>query len=123
MTWDAMLRFTRVELELLLDYDMVLMFERGIRGGICQVSHRYAVANNSYMPNINDKEESSFITYLDASNLYGHAMRRPLPQGKSRFPRYLPPERGIQNRIYFRSGCIPLNFTISTMIFRFWQNP
>jgi DNA polymerase type B, organellar and viral/Recombination endonuclease VII len=79
LTWDAMLKYTKVELELLQDYDMILFFEKGLRGGLCQVSHRFSEANNRYMPNYDPQSESSFIMYLDANNLYGHAMSRPLP--------------------------------------------
>ena len=81
MTWDAMLRFTGVKLELLLDYDMLLMFEQGIRGGLCQVSHRFAQSNNKYMKTYDETRETWFITYLDANNLYAHAMCRFLPYG------------------------------------------
>ena len=49
---------------------MLMMFERGIRGGITQVVHRYAEANNKYMDEFNG-EESSYIQYLNANNLYG----------------------------------------------------
>ena len=50
---------------------MVLMIEEGIRRGMCQSVHRYANANNKYMKNYHKNIESSYLTYLDANNLYG----------------------------------------------------
>ena len=58
---------------------MLLMVEKGIRGGICHVIHGYEKANNKYMKNCNKDEEESFIVYLDANNLYGWAMFQKLP--------------------------------------------
>ena len=58
---------------------MLLMVEKGIRGGICHSIHRYAKANNKCMKNYNNNEESSYIPYLDANNLYGWAMSKTLP--------------------------------------------
>ena len=58
---------------------MLLMVEAGIRGGICHSIHRYAKANNKYMKNYNNNEESSYIQYLDANNLYDWAMSKKLP--------------------------------------------
>ena len=55
------------------------MVEEGIRGGICHSIHRYAKANNKYMQNYNNNEESSYIQYLDANNLYGWEMSKKLP--------------------------------------------
>ena len=49
--WQTCLKKTEVKLELLTDYDMVLMIEKGISGGICQAVHRYAKANNKNMKN------------------------------------------------------------------------
>ena len=79
LAWQACLKKTNVELELLTDYDMLLMVEEGISGGICHSIHRYAKANNKYMKNYNNKEESSYIQYLDANNLYDWAMSKKLP--------------------------------------------
>ena len=79
LAWDACLKTTGQQLQLLDDYDMLMMFERGIRGGITHISKRYAEANNKYMKNYNPEKPSSYIQYLDANNLYGWAMSQPLP--------------------------------------------
>ena len=79
LAWDACLKETGQQLQLLYDYDMLMMFERGIRGGISHISKRYAEANNKYMKNYDPNEESSYIQYLDANNLYGWAMSQSLP--------------------------------------------
>ena len=73
------LKKTGVELELLTDYDMLLMREESLRGGICHAVHRYAKANNEYLKNYDKSEESSYIQYLDVNNLYGAAMSEKLP--------------------------------------------
>ena len=79
LAWDACLKTTGQYLELLSDYDMLMMFERGIRGGITHISKRYEEANNKYMKNYNPDVESTFIQYLDANNLYGWATSQNLP--------------------------------------------
>ena len=82
LAWKACSKKTKIKLELLLDPDMLLMFERGIRGGIAQSVNRWAKANNPYMgsdfdPNLSDK----YLQYLDANNLYGWAISQALPTG------------------------------------------
>ena len=74
LAWRACLKKTNVELELLTDYDMLLMVEEGIRGGICHAMQRCAKANNKYMKDYDKKKKSSYIQYLDVNNLYGKAM-------------------------------------------------
>ena len=74
LAWQACLKKTKVELELLTDIDMLLMVEKGTTGGICQAIHRYAKANNKYMKNYNKDVISSYLMYLDTSNLCGLAM-------------------------------------------------
>ena len=80
LAWDAALKVTKVKLKLLSDMDMLLMVEKGIRGGVSMISNRYGKANNKYMGDrLDDKEPSKYITYLDANSLYGWAMSKPLP--------------------------------------------
>jgi hypothetical protein len=97
MFWDAALKLTGAKLELITDPDMFWMVEKGKRGGVSTITKRYAKANNQYMGEAYDPgKESSFITYLDANNLYGWAMSKPLPVGGFRWltDEELPGNRG-----------------------------
>ena len=78
LAWQAYLKYAVVKLELITDYDIILMIEKGIRGGICRTTHRYAKANNKYMKNYDKNNESSYLKYLDANNLYGWVMSQNL---------------------------------------------
>ena len=79
LAWDACLKITNIQLELLSDVNMLLMFEKGIRGGISIISNRYGEANNKYMKKFNKKKLNKFLMYLDANNLYGWAESQKLP--------------------------------------------
>ena len=86
LAWKACLKKTGICLELLLDPDMLLMFERGIRGGITQSIHRWAQANNPYIGSeYNPGAQTKYLQYLDANNLYGWAMSQPLHTGGFRW--------------------------------------
>ena len=82
LAWHACLKRTGIKLELLTDPDMLLMFERGIRGGITQAVHKYTSANNKYMGDkFNPNKDTTYLQYPDTNNLYGWAMSQPLPTG------------------------------------------
>ena len=68
LAWQGCLKKTEVKPELIRDYDMILMIEKGIRGGICRATLRYAKANNKYIKNYDKNNESSYTECLDANN-------------------------------------------------------
>ena len=93
LAWKACLKKTGIKLELLLDPDMLLMSEHGIRGGIMQSVNRWAAANNPYMGReYNPDRLTMYLQYLDANNLYGWAMSQPLPTGNSQWVNINPDE-------------------------------
>lgn len=79
LAWQACLKMTKVELELLTDPTMHLFIEKGIRGGVSMISNRYAKANNKLAGDYNPDIPTSYIIYLDMNNLYGLAMMSYLP--------------------------------------------
>ena len=92
LSWDAMQKMTNVKLDLISDVDTQNFIEKGMRGGISTITHRYAQANNKYMKNYDPQKESSYIPYLDANNLYGWAMSQKLLTGDFRWipcPEYI----------------------------------
>ena len=95
LSWDALLKKTGVELELLTDLDMHLFIKRGMRGGISMASKRYTKANNPRVKGYDPSQPTNYITYLDANNLYGWAMSQPLPKKNFHWKRVMPTEEQI----------------------------
>ena len=98
LSWDALLKKTGVELELLTDLEMHLFIERGMGGGISMASKRYAKANNPLVDDYDPSKEKKYIMYLDANNLYGWAMIKPLPKSNFKWKRVMPTEEEILNK-------------------------
>ena len=71
LSWDAMLKMTRIKLDLISEIDMYLFIEKGMRGGISYIAKRHSKSNNKYMECYDSNKESKYITYLDANNLNG----------------------------------------------------
>ena len=79
LAWQACLKKRGVKLELLTNIAMLLMVEKGVRGGICRAIHRYAKAYIKYMKNYDKNIISSYLVYLDVNNLYGWVMSQKRP--------------------------------------------
>ena len=71
LSWNTMLKITRIELELIADIDMHLFIDERMRGGVSYIAKRRSKANNKYIECYDSSKESKYITYLDANNLYG----------------------------------------------------
>ncbi|KAJ8982690.1 hypothetical protein NQ317_013162 [Molorchus minor] len=106
LSWDSMLKLTKIELELLTDIDMIAFFKKGIRGGISQCSERKHIANNQFLPNYDANETTSFISYLDATNLYGHSITQALPTGAAPAISFGLLETFIREAEVFKSGFV-----------------
>ncbi|GBB85764.1 hypothetical protein RclHR1_01220060 [Rhizophagus clarus] len=82
LSWDAMLKKTGVKIELFTDMSMHDFIEKAKKGGISKACKRYFKANNSKMGNaFNPSKPTSWISYVDANNLYGWVMSQFLPIG------------------------------------------
>ena len=79
LSWDAMLKMTKIELEKISSPDKYIFIEKGMRGGISYINKRYSKANNEYCSDYDSEKLKTYITYLDMNNLYGHAVSQYLP--------------------------------------------
>ena len=73
LAWNAALKHTKAELDLITDPNIYLMIENSMRGGIAVISKRHTQANNPYVEGYDESQPTSYITYLDANNLYGYS--------------------------------------------------
>ena len=91
-SWQAMLKMTKIELELISDSDIYLFLMDAIRGGITVCNKKFSKADNIYTRKLHDESSdkkakkklktnnmNKFLMYLDANNLYGHSMSKSLP--------------------------------------------
>ena len=85
LSWDAMLKMTKVELEKISNAHIHLFIEKGMRGGIGYASKRYSKANSKYCPDYDKNKPEIYINYIDMNNLYGGAMSECLPYGRFRW--------------------------------------
>jgi hypothetical protein len=92
LTWDAGLKLTGIVLDDLKDIDMFMMFEKMKRGGVSVISHKYAKANNHYLPDYDDKKKSTYLIQLDCNNLYGKSMSEKLPVNQFEYVDFLTEE-------------------------------
>lgn len=79
---------TRVQLELMTEYDQIPMVDSTVRGGLVQSCLRYCKANNQFLERSDDNkpgEETNYLMYLDGTSLYGYSMTMPLPSGNFKF--------------------------------------
>ena len=98
LSWDALLKKTGVELDLLTESEMYNFIEMGMRGGISMVCKRESKANNKYLKDFNPNEPTKFLMYLDENNLYGYAMSNPLPIRNFKWKRKMPTEKEIMQK-------------------------
>ena len=79
---DAVLNMRKIKLELILDPDMHIFFEKDIRSEVSYISNRYKKADNNYLKSYSPKQKSKHSIYLEVNNLYGQAMFKFLPKSE-----------------------------------------
>ena len=105
LSWDATLEMIKIDLELILDPDRYIFFEKGTRGGLSYISNRYTKANNKNLKSYDLRQESKYIIYLDANNSYGYAMSKFLP---TNWLKWIDPKRFDLNKYAINNskGCV-----------------
>ncbi|XP_025828836.1 uncharacterized protein LOC112904019 [Agrilus planipennis] len=102
LAYSSALKTTRARIDLLTDIEMILFFEKAIRGGITHSVHRYAKCNNLEFPDTFDSSEKvNYLMYWDVNSLYGYAQCQALPTGNFR---WLSPDEINYMEIKLKSG-------------------
>ena len=96
-SWQAMLKMTKIELELVSDPDMYLYLMDTIRGGISVCNKKHVIADNKYIDE--NTKNNKYLMYLDANNLYGVSMVQSLPYKNFKWSNDLTLDK-IQTGIY-----------------------
>ena len=78
LPWQAVLKKGKGKLDLFTDIDLLLIREKGIKGGKCHAIHQLAKVNNKDMKDYDKNKESSYLEYWDVNNLYGWAISQKL---------------------------------------------
>ena len=105
-SWQAMLKLTKIELELISDPDMYLFIMDTIRGGISVCNKKHVIADNKYIDK--NTKNNKYLMYLDANNLYGVSMIQSLPYKNFKWSDNLELDK-IQTGIYEVDIEIPTN--------------
>ena len=79
LAWEACLEKTGIKSKLITDVNILLIVEKGIRGGICHAIHKYAKANNKYMKNDNKNKRIVIYSVFSENSLYGWEMSQKIP--------------------------------------------
>lgn len=86
LSLDALLLKTGQKLGLTQDLNIFNMSDGpNMRGGISQIPHRYAKANNRLFEDYDPEKPTSYIVNIDANALYGYSMSQFLPTGNLQF--------------------------------------
>ena len=81
LSWDAMLKMIKIELEKISNPDIHLFIENGMRGGVSCMNKRYSKANNKYCKDYDQEISENYLIYLDMNKLYSHTMSQYLLHG------------------------------------------
>ena len=79
LSYSAMLKMTKIQLQLITEIEELELWERATRGGVSYIGDRYALANNPYVDTYDATKPTSYIQFLNANNLYGWVCQQPLP--------------------------------------------